>query len=422
MIRRLLGSRLGRSSGFVLGAELGLQATRAVTTIVLFRVFGAAQFGAFAGVLALTTLASSSSQIGMNHVSVRAVARGNPIEVTWAKLVTTIAAGGLVASVVVVLIAGRLIDMEAATVARVAVAQLIGAGGTAAATMLSEASQRADVGFRLNTVGMVTRLGALLIFVGGWDDVDSWSWFLLAAAFLSAAFAIAEMVRVFDAKPSVATPSTDELRLGVNFVVLQTASSVQTNVDRVVLNGYGLSVDAGLYAPAYRIAQLCLVPLMALVRASYADFFKLGAVGARSAVAHARRLTGIAAGLGVAAAAGLWFLAPMAEILTGDARVSEIIRWLAPFPLLRGLQYFPGNVLSGLDRNGVRNAINIGSAALNLVLNLLLVPSGGWRAAVAATLVAEACLAMGMWLAALGYARREARAEVESDRVEGQKG
>lgn len=56
------------------------------------------------------------------------------------------------------------------------------------------------------------------------------------------------------------------------------------------------------------------------------------------------------------------------------------------------MQYLVGNTLSASDRQWSRFSATLTTAVLNVVLNLIFLPSGGWRTAVPTTLVSEIAL------------------------------
>ena len=63
-------------------------------------------------------------------------------------------------------------------------------------------------------------------------------------------------------------------------------------------------------------------------------------------------------------------------------------------PLVKGLQYFPGNALTGADYHNVRSWIIFVTAMVNLIANLIFIPTYGWRAAAMTTLAAETLFAV----------------------------
>ena len=113
---------------------------------------------------------------------------------------------------------------------------------------------------------------------------------------------------------------------------------------------------------------------------------------------------------GVLAGLGLFFFAPLVTIVIDESKLTEVVdvvRWLAFIPLVKGLQYFPGNALTGSDNHSIRSAIIFITASVNLIANLLLIPQFGWRAAAVTTLLSESLFAVLLWLAVFVLAQRE---------------
>jgi len=402
---------LAQNTAFVLVAELIVQATRAATIFVLAGILDKEEFGRYVGILGLLTLLGPVSQWGMNHVGVRAVARELPFSTTWAKLVTATSIGGLLGTAVATAISALIFDVSLNVVVAFGIAQLVGFNTAQAATMMTEAHHRSDVGLRINLTGGVIRLALLgAFFLLGYDQLAQWAAFLLVGMLAWGAFSSFQVARTFGGTHRLAAPNRQDLWHGIGFVFVQTSSSGQTDIDKIALNAYDLANDAAVYSPGYRIAELSTVPLIALVRATYAEFFRRGSSTVREAMAFARRLTVIAAGYGIIAGVGLFLAAPLVLLILDDADYAEsvdVIRWLAFIPLAKGLQYFPGNALTGADHHNVRSWIIFGTAVVNLVGNILFIPTHGWRAAAVTTLVAEMLFAALLWGAVSILARRE---------------
>jgi O-antigen/teichoic acid export membrane protein len=405
---------LAQNTAFVLVAELVVQATRAATIFVLADVFDKEEFGRYVGLLGLMTLLGPVSQWGMNHVGVRAVAHELPFARTWAKVTTSTWIGGLLGTGIATVISLLIFDVDAWTVVAFGIAQLVGFNTAQAATMMAEAYHRSDVGLRINITGGIVRLALLGAFVtAGFSDLGTWSLFLLVGMLSWGILSAVQVARAFGGEHRLVPPSNEDLRLGIGFVFVQTSSSGQTDIDKIVLNAYGLANDAAVYSPGYRIAELSTVPLIALVRATYAEFFRRGSSTVREAMAFARRLTAIAAGYGIVAGAALFLFAPLVLLILDDTKYAEsvdVIRWLAFIPLAKGLQYFPGNALTGADHHNVRTWIIFTTAIVNLLGNLIFIPTHGWKAAAITTLVAEMLFAALLWAAVTILVRREGRA------------
>lgn len=74
-----------------------------------------------------------------------------------------------------------------------------------------------------------------------------------------------------------------------------------------------------------------------------------------------------------------------------------MVRWLAFIPVLKTLQYFVADALSGSGFHSWRTGVQIVVAGGNIAANFWLMPRYGWWGAVWASLVSDAALAAGLW-------------------------
>ncbi len=396
-------SSLGRNTSFVLVAELSFSLGRMLTFVLLGRALGTEDLGRYVAVLGLTQLLFPLARVGSAHLMVRSISRGEPFGPQWAKATSVNLIGGVVGAATSTLIALVLFDVSPITTVLIGLAQLIGLGLQQNGGMAAAAHGRAQIGLAINGVNTVFRVVAILIFFYWIDDqtVDVWAWFL-AATMLAGSISTLTIVRTaFGARPRFVVPNGTDLRMGSGFVFVDFANTAQADIDKVVLGGFGLNDDAGVYAAAYRVADLANLPLGALVRASYSEFFRRGSDKISEAVRYAKKLTTFSFGYGVAVGIGLWVFAPLLEFAMGDQFAESVtaLRWVSFVPALRALQVFPANVLSGTDRQWLRAKIMSFTAALNLVSNIVLVPEYGWRGAAISTLLAEAVFSIALWIA-----------------------
>lgn len=412
------GRNLAQNAGFVLVAELVVQATRAATIFILADIFTKTVFGTYVSLLALTTLLAPASQWGMNHVGVRAVAREVPFADVWSRVISAVSVGGFLGTAVATLVGYLLLDVRPVVAFAFGVAQLIGFNAAQAATMMTEAHHRSDIGLRINITGGVVRLVLLGLFVLlGFDDLLRWSLFLLVGMTSWGILSSWQVARAFGGEHRLSLPSREDFRHGFGFVFVQTSSSGQTDIDKFVLGANDLKADAAIYSPAYRIVEMSTIPLIAVVRATYAEFFRRGASTVSEALAFAKRLTAIAAGYGIIAGTALFVGAPLILLILDDEKFGDsvnAVKWLAFIPLAKGLQYFPGNALTGADHHNVRSWIIFATAMVNLVGNLIFIPTHGWRAAAITTLIAEMLFAALLWTAVSLLARRERELQPDS--------
>ena len=175
--------------------------------------------------------------------------------------------------------------------------------------------------------------------------------------------------------------------------------------------------DTGLYAAAYRIVQLGMVPLGALANTTHVQFLR-PSTEPRHYLKLALRYSVVALAYGVVFAIAVIVVAPLFPLLVGQEFEGsvEIVRWLSPIVLLRGLGLYSLNALLGLGRTGIRTGIVVANAAIGVVLFIVLIPGRGWEGAAIATLVTEAMQVLMTWSALVVL---QARADRALDASEG---
>ncbi|MFV2039181.1 MAG: lipopolysaccharide biosynthesis protein, partial [Acidimicrobiales bacterium] len=171
--------------------------------------------------------------------------------------------------------------------------------------------------------------------------------------------------------------------------------SLQTDGDKLLLASYGQTVATGLYAAAYRVVQLGLLPITAIVGATHHRFLENHPDERGEHLGRALVLSRLALVYGVVVGVGLVLVAPLLPWLVGsefDESV-EIVRWLAPLVVIRGLAIFPLNGLMGLGRTRLRTGLLLVSSIFSVGIYIWLIPQHSWRGAAVGTLAGEAALA-----------------------------
>lgn len=191
------------------------------------------------------------------------------------------------------------------------------------------------------------------------------------------------------------------LKSNVVFSAAITADGIANEGDKVVLADSGHRVDTGLYAAAYRIIALGMVPVGALVNASHKRFLENEEARRREHLDLALKYSLVSGAYGILVGIGIFVAAPMFPMIMGDEFEGSvtILRWLAPIVFLRAIGIFSLNGLMGLGRVGLRTVIISANAAFGVVLFITLIPSRGWEGAVMASLICEAAQVVMTWTA-----------------------
>ncbi len=363
-----------------------------VTTIALARLIDEVAVAVVAAGLSMHRLVQPLLALGSSQLAVRAVAKGDDASLIVSRVLTTVTAGSIVGSLGLGL-AGSIVDLGVSP----AVLMLLGASeGLAVATVgslvaLAEALKRAAVGTALKLTSAAVRLCAVgFAWLTGVESVLGWSAWIGGAGVVTAALAAMYALRRFGLVVRPSRWSREDAREGSLLAVNTSAQSGLADIDKALLNGIGNEQAAGHYAVSYRIISLAYVPATALARSQLAEFFRLGAD--RTAVrALARRLGWIGGAVGLAAGLGILVAAPLIPVVFGDAfeesvRLARLLAWL---PIVKSVQYFWANLLTGTGRQKQRVAALVSAGAVNACLNLVLIPTQGVEGAIIATGVSE---------------------------------
>lgn len=268
---------------------------------------------------------------------------------------------------------------------------------------------------QLRLIPLLVRLAVIVaLSASGQLTVTSLGFVYLGVSTVMSLVALRVVANRYRISPWPGTPRSRDMKTSMQYSLGITGMSFQNDGDKAVLAAYGYREETGLYAAAYRIVQLGLLPVGVLFGVSHQRFLQHHE-GERNQ--HLRRSVKFAA---VTAAYGLVFacvvvvIAPVLPRLVGEEfRGSvEMVRWLSPLVLLRSLALFPSNGLMGLGKTFLRSILLVVTAVVSMTLYIVLVPIMNWKGAVVGTMVGEALLAVLAWYFLLRYQR------VDNDRID----
>jgi O-antigen/teichoic acid export membrane protein len=385
---------IGRNAMALVASQVVTKALNLAVAVALVRWLGAEELGRYAYVLAFCFPFGALADFGVGTLSIREAsahpARAGALVSTARRL-----AGGLsVMAVVAMLAVAMLAGHEARLITAIALAGLSSLLSALTLPYLVLLTARENLralsmhrvagavsGSVLTLAVLLAGGGLLALFVAA----VAGSALMLALARVLAGPARAEAGA---ARGSVAAMARQALPFGL----LMTGFALYYRIDMVMLEWMMGPREVGLYAAAYRFLDVVIVLAASL---NGPLFPRLSAI-ARHRPHEARRLLedawrpllalGLPLTLGVAAVA-----TPLVSMLFGGAFVDTA-------PLLRVLIWgtlplfwvnLAGHALIAVDRVWPVVAIYAGAAALNIALNLILVPRYGTGGAAAATVACE---------------------------------
>ena len=171
-----------------------------------------------------------------------------------------------------------------------------------------------------------------------------------------------------------------------------------------------MAVANGIYAMAYRVINICTMPIMSIYLAAFPRFCREGVNGARSTEPFARKLLKRTLTLGILAAVGMFFTAPLIPYFVGKGFSESVsaLRWLCLIPAFRSLHVSAGDALSGSGYQRYRLGSQFVAAAANFSMNLYLIPHYSWLGAAWASLLTDGGLAAMNWTLLMWLKRNEA--------------
>ncbi|HEX9939421.1 MAG TPA: lipopolysaccharide biosynthesis protein [Longimicrobium sp.] len=399
-----LRGSLARNALWMFTGQFARTIVQGAYFVCLARALGVSGYGAFIGATALVAILAPYVGWGAGNLLIQGTVRdASTFRAWWGYAISaTVASGG--ALLLVVLAVSRVLLPDAIGVGQViavALADLV-------FTRLVDVSGQASLAFRryeraaqLQVLPTFVRLIAAAVMLGNpaLATQAAWALLYLAATATAAGVAVAA-VSMDHGRPQLrGSLRVRQARNGFFFAVTLSAQGVCNDVDKTLLVRLGSLSSAGLYGAAYRVVDVSFVPVKSLLAAAYPRFFEHGASGIGASLAFARRLVPLAAAYSAAAALALYFGAPILPLVLGDdfAGAAQAVRWLAAIPLLRALHSFAADTLTGADRQGIRGAVQVAVALVNIALNLWLIPLYSWRGAAGASLAGDGLLVVGMW-------------------------
>lgn len=189
---------------------------------------------------------------------------------------------------------------------------------------------------------------------------------------------------------------------GLSFATATSASGTYAEIDKALLIRFTDAHITGFYAAGFRVVLFAAIPLVAFLAAVSPRFFAEGSSSPRAAFAFAKRIMPYTLGLSLAALIGLWLVAPLIPVIIGSdfGETTMVVRWMALYVLLQAFQYPLADALTASGLQSMRTVGQLAGVAVNVGLNLWLIPVYDWRGAAFSALVTQLFLLLffaGAW-------------------------
>ena len=390
-----LATRTARDSAYSLVAEVSKMLSSIITFVLVARAMGVLEYGVYVGLYTVITVISPFATMGSPvHLIDRIRRQGEKPDRAIGAATGMVLVGAGAALLAVAAAVSAVFSTKYLLAAVVlSVAEYLAFGVSQLCTSLALAMHRQRLYSAEICLGSVLRVSAAVLYstvYGG--GLVRWAACLGAGLALQAVALSVVTREVLGVAISVGRFTAGDAKQSIPYAASIAAFTVQDGVDKPILVRAGYGVEAGLYSAAYRIPTMVILPIQAMMVATFARSFSSGQNGLRGSLSVARQIGKVTVAYGVAAGVLLAALAPLLGPVFGpdfDGSI-RMVRWLAPLPLLRTVQYLAANALTGSGHQSTRFKVLLGALVLNVALCLALIPRWSWRGASVATLVTEA--------------------------------
>jgi len=402
-LTRVVRTSLAGDTAWSFGAEAIRMVGGLAVFFVLVRALGTDGFGEFAAIAAVVAFVVPLAQVGASLLLVQRVRRDDhSIDDAFATAFTMVIVGGVVASLFTVGGVALVPGLSVSATAWLCAGELLGGAVTSLCAYTAIAAGRLRVYAQTTAILTGVRVAAAIALLStGSTSVVKWALLQAIALSVTGGVILVRTRRTFGVHRTWARIRRYDVLEGAPYSASLAVFSAQDGIDKPILRSAGWINDAGLYGAAYRVPTLAMLPIQALLVASYNRTFTEGKRGLAATMAFARRLLAPSVAYAVVVGALMVLAAPLCVPILGKefADAVPIVRWLGLLPLLRVLQYFPANALTGAGYQRVRLWLLISTLVINLALCLAWIPDHSWRGALAATFVGETWYVVVLWVA-----------------------
>ena len=381
--------------------------------LIISRALGTEQYGLFIGVMAFVKLLVPFSSWGMPHILLKCVSRDrNVFNVYWGNTICVTLVLGTVTLLGILLTNSLILSASFPwqLLLLIGLAELIFARIHDAVIKALIATDNFQLDAQFNILLSLNGLIAAICLLVFFREASAAAWGILyLESRLVTALAGLFVIHRFFGKPrldlSLLRP---EVVQGFFFSVSLSSQTVYNDVDKIMLASMSTLSATGIYGAAYRIIEVAMIPVISLLGASYAQFFRHGAKGIQGSLAFAKKIVPFSAGYGLIASLGVCAFASFIPTILGEEYRDAVgaLRWLSPLIFFKALQFFAADTLTGAGLQGVRTILQAAFAGSNALMNFWLIPLYSWKGAAISSLITDGVLVLALWALIFYYSKK----------------
>ena len=415
-VTNLFQSSLARDTLWMLFSKLFNIVMQTAYFIIIARLLGKENYGSFVAITAVANLVFPFVPLGSEHLLVKNVSTNRAtFSTNWGNSLVLSIVNGTFLTLLLFLLSSVLFPGNIPWVAilLILVADLIclalldlGSKSLLASNMVNKTAQ-------LEVLGTCSKLLAALSLVVFFPNpsVNTWSYLYCTSSVVMTVITILLITKMLGLPRPILSELRSNLVQGFYFSISTSANNINANLDKSMLSKISGVGATGIYASAYRFIDVANSPLLALFGATYTRFFQHGASGVRGSLNFGKRLLPILTFYAIATVIGFWLIAPFIPVILGEDYRDAIgaLLWLSPLPAIAAFQYLAADTLTGSGHQKSRSVVQVGSALVNVVLNIILIPLFSWKGAAIATIISDSVRLVCLWLIVFILYRRDSK-------------
>lgn len=393
-----------RTSGVLL-LRLGIQAT---SLLVVARMLGPKEFGAFAGLAAAAVFLGALATFGTHTILLRGMSR-DPHQrgaVLSRAIGTTLVTGALLllAYLLLAQLTPAFQAASAATILAIGASELVLGPLLVLAATERQATGRIAQSQALLLLPLTLRLFCAIVILrlAPAEPLD-----IYVACHLSAS-AIALIIAITPRSwrwPPISTwriVPRDEMSDSIGFALSAMSSRGPTEFDKVLAAQLLALPAAGAYAVASRAMGAAVLPVVAMMLSAIPRLFADAHAGRRTRLPAVIFIGGLA--YGIAAGAVMWVAAPRITPLFGAGYqdVGDMLRWLSLAAPALGLRIAAANILMTATGPWHRMRVEALGIVILASIALLAIPAWGTGGMLIAAITSEWAMALDGWRRIIG--------------------
>lgn len=390
---------LARNTALATGWQVIRLGLQMLYLVLVARLLGVDGYGAFAGIVAMASSLSPLAGSGFSLILVKQISRRiETFPIYWARTLTAIifCAIPLVSAVFLLSIFLLPSNINHFAVISVASSELLFVPTIAACANVYQAHEKLGRStFNFVLLNLFRLIAVIcLVFYSRKISLDLFASTYFLTTGLSAIFCLIRIRQQFGRAFWNLNGMQKELKEGLGFSLSGVANSAHNEIDKTLLLRIDNAVSAGHYSVASRVISAASLPLISYTLAVVPKLFREGGQGIRTGAKLALKLLPPVIIYGTFSGAAIFILAPLIQFLLGNefSKSIKVIQWLSVLPLLTGISNLFLGVLSCSGAQRTRIIIESISVALNIGLNLILIPLLGIKGVIISSLTSQITL------------------------------